>query len=360
MARAPPRMNIAAPLPPQGARGLYGCAHQKRASLLVAAAGLAVALFALTGLWSAQRPTSWYHPRADCVVPYSDSSSMYGRCDQSCDNENGGGTGKTEKGGSGGRGREVAEGLRSRVVDLGRAKAKTAGPYWVAVVGDSIARNTLIALMQVSGIDMDTVTFERHQDFERLDPAANIRWTLHWAPFPRNASGVVTRWVAGLDKKLAGKSPMVQWPDAVVVSTSLWHVLWEHDVDAYREDVRGLVRSLGELIELRPGMAPILLNGPFVFGELLEDAQKRTYMVEERIVAYNAALQQEVCGVTGHGGSARGVHPGAETRRLKLVDVFGVTAGCGVGCSMDGIHSQEHVYGERVVPMVLDGFGTSP
>ena len=41
---------------------------------------------------------------------------------------------------------------------------------------------------------------------------------------------------------------------------------------------------------------------------------------------------------------------------MKVVDVFGVTAGCGAGCSVDGIHSRESVYGERVVPMVLDGF----
>lgn len=363
MARAPPRMNIAAPLAPQGSRGPYACARQKRASLVVAAMGLAVslfALFALAGLWSAQGPAVGRRVHADCVVEYSDSSTVYGRCDQSCDvddvegkrNERNKGrmgkNGETE-----GSGREATAALRSRVVDLGRFKSGTGEPYWVAAVGDSIARNALMAFMGVSGIDMDTVNFERHQDFERLDPASNMRWTLHWAPFPRNATRVVAGWAPDREDKPSGKTPKATRPDAVVVSTSLWHVLWVHDVDAYREDVRRLVQTLGNL---GPGIVPVVMNGPFVFGELLEDPGKRTYMVEERVVAYNAALQQAVCSGTDHGYNA---HAGAEKRRLKLVDVFSLTARCGAGCSVDGIHSRENVYVERVVPMVLDGFGAS-
>ncbi|MEO2191600.1 MAG: hypothetical protein ABGY24_04090 [bacterium] len=373
MARARPRMNIAAPLAPQGTRGLYAwsaCTRLKRASLAAAAMGLAVSLFALftltglAGLWSAQGPASGHRVQAGCVVPYSDGDSVYGRCDQSCAREDDGGRGGG--GERGGGGRQAAERLWARVVDLGRRKADAAEPYWVAVVGDSIARNTLIALMKVSGVDMDTVTFARHQDFARLDPATNLRWTLHWAPFPRNATGVVSAWVAestaGHGKKSTGKSATMRWPDAVVVSTSLWHVLWEHDVDAYREDVRGLVQALGDFGDVGSPAAPVLLNGPRVFGELLQDEQKRRYMVEDRIVAYNAALEQEVCGGSTRGDGAGGAGDGARgpsrrARRLKLVDVFRVTAGCGAGCSVDGIHSREHVYGERVVPMVLDGFG---
>ena len=360
-------MNIAAPLAVQGGRGLYGYVQrcQLRASMVVAALGLIVVLFALLGLrstWMSETPRD---VRNECLAAYNEykSDRTYGRCDQRCARGDGGGDGRD---GAGQRRAQANELLRSRVLDLGKTKIKGKTkieqqvPYWVAVVGDSIARNVLIALMDTSGIDMDTVTFERHQDFERVEVASNMRWTLHWAPFPKNATDVVTTW---LPERASGKSSVVggltpnERPDAVIVSTSLWHVLWIHDVDAYREEV---VKLVGAVEGLRMESSPVMLNGPFVFGEKLEDAQKKMYMVESRIAAYNSVLQQAVCGHDAGDGNA-GDHPQDRTSgaRVKLVDVCGATTSCGPVCSIDGIHSQENVYSERIVPMVLDALNIS-
>jgi len=215
--------------------------------------------------------------------------------------------------------------------------------FWAAFVGDSIARNVLVAFMQSSGVETESVTFERHRDFEHV--ADGIRWTLHWAPFPRNASGVVASWGLGRADR-ADKASNNGTPDVIVVSSSLWHVLWVHDVDGYREALGGLVALLGA------GDRVAVLNAPKVYRELLEDESKRRYMTAGRIDGYNAVLERAVCG-------AGGVGRGERRRSPQVVDVYGATAACGVGCSVDGIHSRAEVYVERIVPMVLDAVVTS-
>ena len=80
-------------------------------------------------------------------------------------------------------------------------------------------------------------------------------------------------------------------------------------------------------------------------------------MTAGRIDGYNAVLEG---GVWGAGGVGRGERRRRRRRRgPQVVDVYGATAACGVGCSVDGIHSRAEVYVERLVPMVLDATAVS-
>lgn len=225
--------------------------------------------------------------------------------------------------------------------------------FWAAFVGDSIARNVLVGFMQKSGVDTGGVTFERHRDFEHV--ADEVRWTLHWAPFPGNATAVVGRWWSdrtdgtdGTDgDQGSGGMYTEDVPDVIVLSASLWHVLWVHDVDGYRDAVGGMLeggRRASERGDVGAGARVVVLNAPRVYGGLLEDERKRKYMTEERIDGYNGVLEAATCAAGGG---------------LRVVDVHGATEACGVACSVDGIHSREDVYKDRLVPMVLNGLATS-
>ena len=299
---------------------------QRRGALVVGLIGLVLFAFAVGRFRSISDGVA----RDGCVVGYRGESYTGGGADADADAD--------------------ADAFRSRLRGTGPSgQSESKKEFWAAFVGDSIARNVLVAFMQSSGVETESVTFERHRDFEHV--ADGIRWTLHWAPFPGNASGVVASWGLGRADR-ADKASNNGTPDVIVVSSSLWHVLWVHDVDGYREALDGLVALLGA------GDRVAVLNAPKVYSELLEDESKRRFMTAGRIDGYNAVLERAVCGA---GGVGRGERRRRRRRRRgpQVVDVYGATAACGVGCSVDGIHSRAEVYVERLVPMVLDATAVS-
>ena len=297
---------------------------QRRGALVVGLIGLVLFAFAVGRFRSISDGVA----RDGCVVGYRGESYTGGGADADADAD--------------------ADAFRSRLRGTGPSgQSESKKEFWAAFVGDSIARNVLVAFMQSSGVETESVTFERHRDFEHV--ADGIRWTLHWAPFPGNASGVVASWGLGRADR-ADKTSNNGTPDVIVVSSSLWHVLWVHDVDGYREALGGLVALLGA------GDRVAVLNAPKVYSELLEDESKRRFMTAGRIDGYNAVLERAVCGA---GGVGRWERRRRRRRGPQVVDVYGATAACGVGCSVDGIHSRAEVYVERLVPMVLDATAVS-
>lgn len=203
---------------------------------------------------------------------------------------------------------------------------------WIAFVGDSIARNVLLSLLvQIGAGDTHDIVFERHADYEYKDPRDRFKVTLHWAPFPQNASDVIQSWMKreqkNKDMKLA---PNHTRPSVVVVSVTLWHVLHIHDESSFERDMHTL-----RLVVESSKLPTIVLNAPEVFVASLTDAAKKMYMVPERIDAYNTILTE----------SLFLNHP---SKSLVFLDVFNETYACGPPCTIDGIHSKDSVYDTMV------------
>ena len=196
---------------------------------------------------------------------------------------------------------------------------------WIAFVGDSIARNVLLSLLiQVGAGDAKTITFERHADFEYLDPEGRFKATLHWAPFPDNATTIMTSWTKKSRAKIMDK------PSAVVLSVSLWHILHMHDVALFEQEI-----SILRLAMIALDTNTFVANAPEVFPTLLQDPKKQRYMVPQRIDAYNKVLTESLF-LNDNTNGTSGV--------IVLLDVFNTTILCGETCSVDGIHSKDLVY----------------
>lgn len=200
---------------------------------------------------------------------------------------------------------------------------------WIAFVGDSIGRNVLLALLvQLGAGDAKSIVFERHADFEYKDPQNRFRVTLHWAPFPDNATNVITSWARQSHKKSKEK------PKVVVLSVSLWHMLHIHNHVLFEQDISVLRLALAALYT-----NTFVMNAPEVFSPLLQDPNKRTYMVPQRVDSYNRILTESLFLNDNYNETSSA---------LVLLDVFNATMVCGQACSIDGIHSKDLVYNTLV------------
>jgi len=153
---------------------------------------------------------------------------------------------------------------------------------WIAFVGDSIARNLCIALIRMLGTSpSDNFAFQRHSDFERKNLAGNVSISFHWRPFPQNATSLFDSW--RLQKR----------PDAIVTTTSLWHMLYYGNASGYGTQLKSLLSaSRGLLATGRKKSKPlmVLATGTEVHKELLRNPVKREAMTPERVDSYNMAL----------------------------------------------------------------------
>jgi len=197
---------------------------------------------------------------------------------------------------------------------------------WIAFVGDSIARNLLLALLVDLGAgDAKSINFERHANYEYNDPQDRFRATLHWAPFPDNATNIITSWVTRSRERRNEK------PSIVVLSVSLWHILHIHSEALFEQDISILRLAMGAL-----NTNTFVANAPEVFSTLLHDAKKKTYMIPERVDTYNKVLTESLFLNDNNSNET--------TSAVVLLDVFNATMVCGEPCSVDGIHSKDLVY----------------
>ena len=210
---------------------------------------------------------------------------------------------------------------------------------WIAFVGDSIGRNMLVSTLERAGVDTKNVTFERHSDFE-YSIGDDLRFSLRWAPFPENATEVIEQWQRDSE---SGK----RVPDAVILSTSLWHILHIHNESLYTTRTSELRRVLDASKKSNRALGKqtvfFHVNAPEVYSSKLADIQKKTFMTPERIDAYNS-IQYSILS-----------HDMARTS--TLLDIFKITLDCGSACSLDGIHSTQDVY-QVVVQMIFNILAT--
>ncbi|KAH7623976.1 hypothetical protein NADE_008789 [Nannochloris sp. 'desiccata'] len=228
------------------------------------------------------------------------------------------------------------------------AAKKLLASRWVACVGDSIARNICASIMKLIGAPPSAFVFERHSDFERNisttipaagetkssrgDESGQVRVTFHWQPFPQNASNALLEWKH--DKK----------PALIITSSTLWHMLHIRDQKLFGSDMTSLAAITSDMMPKLPEVpkpVAVLAVGTEVHAERLLSAEKRVAMTPEAVDSYNKALQKaEILAPLGPFG---------------MLDMFSITYGCGIGCSVDGIHSQPQVY-DAATQIVLNMF----
>ena len=209
--------------------------------------------------------------------------------------------------------------------------ASQASFSWIAFIGDSIARKVLVSLLHTIG--EENPVFDRHADHEYKDD--RVRVTLHWAPFPQNATSRLNAW--------ADKTDDVVAPDVIVLSISLWHMLHIHNASLFESSIAGLRgallnhhRTVGQMTRY------FLMSSPEVYHDHLKSLEKKKYMTYSATDAYNRILVES--GMLMMDAPPGAAAAAAGTGLCTMLDVFRVTYGCGVECSQDGIHSRDSVY----------------
>ncbi|XP_078445745.1 protein ALTERED XYLOGLUCAN 9-like [Wolffia australiana] len=212
-------------------------------------------------------------------------------------------------------------GYRKRTGDLLRGAR-------ILVAGDSQARLFALAML---GLVLEPPALEaarsglakRHSDYAAADRATGTRLDFAWAPYEANLTG------------LAGGGA-----DVVVMGSGLWHMLHVGDAGEYG---RGLA-AVGAAVK---GGRLFWLGLARVVKGRLGTEEKRERMGGEAWEAYERAARGS--------GLLR-----EEGGPFVLVDLGGLTAGCGEACAEDGLHYVEGVY-EAAVQVLLnslaaDGF----
>jgi len=201
---------------------------------------------------------------------------------------------------------------------------------WIAFIGDSIARKVLISLLKVIEVDQEHLIFDRHADYEYKDDS--VKATLHWAPFPQNATALLNRWA----RKETGIAP-----DVVVISVSLWHMLHIHNTSLFESSLADLHDAVIKHRHAHDGHTRyFFMSSPEVYNDHLKSLEKKKYMTYSNTDAYNRILVESGMFMEhGHGGPC------------TMLDVFRITHDCGAECSLDGIHSRDSVYNVLVLTM---------
>ena len=164
---------------------------------------------------------------------------------------------------------------------------------WIACVGDSIARNICLALLQLASPSDVPLGFERHADFHSIihyndihksqSSERNAQVSFFWAPFTQNVSDILSLWRTE------------KTPDIVVVSAGLWDMLYFNDKLEYTsklEELSNVTKSL--LTDYPAGRTPIMIYSTNVEVQhgLLTDPKKRKMMIPEAVDAYNTAIYE--------------------------------------------------------------------
>ena len=175
---------------------------------------------------------------------------------------------------------DAAQACGAARLDRDAARDLLAGK-WIAFVGDSISRNLCVALLRMLGADASAFSFQRHSDFNRTLPGG-VSVSFHWRPFPENATALVSAWRH--EKK----------PAVVIATTALWHMLYYTDDVAYRTRLSTLATATRDMLPKLPNVPKplmVLATGSELHEEHLTSPAKRAAMTQQRVDAYNKAVQ---------------------------------------------------------------------
>lgn len=216
---------------------------------------------------------------------------------------------------------------RSRLVDI-------VGGKRFAFVGDSNARfayASFIAATSEASADVSLDTKgEKHRDWEH-GLIANARASFVWAPY---AGDVVEALEAREDAA----------PDLVAVSTSLWHVLHEDNVNEYKKSMTRLGSVLSRIAERNKDVVIVWLDTPMIVQDKLTDDEKRR--------KFTVANLEKFAKVKSDQSSVKVVKPAGAAIQIKIADL---SAACGPECSVDGVHQSRVVYdaGAQILLSIL-------
>ena len=216
---------------------------------------------------------------------------------------------------------------RSRLVDI-------VGGKRFAFVGDSNARfayASFIAATSEASADVSLDTKgEKHRDWEH-GLIANARASFVWAPY---AGDVVDALEAREDAS----------PDLVAVSTSLWHVLHEDNVNEYKKSMTRLGAVLSRIAERNKDVVIVWLDTPMIVQDKLTDDEKRRKFTVSNLEKFATVKSDQ--------SSVKVVKPAGAAIRIKIADL---SAACGPECSVDGVHQSRVVYdaGAQILLSIL-------
>lgn len=214
---------------------------------------------------------------------------------------------------------------------------------WIVIAGDSQARLlslSLISLLLDNRTETDLTIrpslFKRHSDYHLAVPTNGARIDFVWAPYPSNLTSYLT----------SLRSSRL-YPDLLVLTSGLWHMLHYSDASAYARSLLDLRDALFSLMPLSPafggGEGPVTgsveveaprmfwMGMPGLVTSMLNTEEKRRRMGPGMWAAYDREVGESRL-LRGQGGL------------LFLLDMALLSRGCGVGCTADGMHYDRLVY----------------
>jgi hypothetical protein len=256
--------------------------------------------------------------------------------------------------------------------------------YWLrdrhlAFVGDSQTRHVYAAVLRAVALNPEDArldTHEKHRDWEH-ELVGGGRASFRWAPFLSNVTDVVS------DESFAGEGWLGP-PDALILGSTLWHVLHEGSPESFESELARLSgiltkpwTSWWESMGLKKGgdsqvaaavgvglgncggscgvprTVAFWVNAARVVPEKLTDPKKIAAMTPEAIARYNLAARSERAGMVPSGKLTGAMDEQRFRQSDELgphgspcvpVDMEELTRGCGAACTEDGIHYDDITY----------------
>ncbi|KAF6144561.1 hypothetical protein GIB67_006053 [Kingdonia uniflora] len=218
---------------------------------------------------------------------------------------------------------------------------------WIVVVGDSQARLVVLSLLNLvmDGEEMGSIRgdlFKRHSDYKIVIEKIGVKLEFLWAPYAYNVTELLTEF-----KKNR------RYPDVLVMGSGLWHMLHVTNSSEYGDSLGNVRKSVVSLLSTEFGndgpvtgsvsvQSPHLfwLGMPTLINSMLNTEDKRKKMNGVMQDAYDRELYQSKL-LRQSGGP------------LLLLDIKSLSGRCGVMCTVDGMHYDEHVY-EAAVHIMLN------
>ncbi|KAJ3682012.1 hypothetical protein LUZ60_014585 [Juncus effusus] len=210
---------------------------------------------------------------------------------------------------------------------------------WILVAGDSQARLMVLALLRVL-LEPDKVAsvepdlFKRHSDYHIEIHDRDIKIDFIWAPYESNITHLLQEILL---------TP--RYPNILILGSGLWHMLHFTNPKQYGNSLSQIKQSANLLLDpfdpsdpFRPKL--FWLGLPNLVNSLLNTNEKKQRMNSTILRAYERETER------------RDILE-REDGPFFLIDFGGLSKGCGIRCTLDGMHYDRTVY-EAAVNILLN------
>ena len=186
--------------------------------------------------------------------------------------------------------------------------------------------------------------FKRHSDYRIVIDEIGMRLDFIWAPYESNLTDLVVAFKRNRNS-----------PDVLVMGSGLWHMLRVTNESDYGVSIRVLRDSVVSLLPFSPELGvdgPVMgsisvrlphlfwIGMPTLINSMLNTEEKREKMTDERRGGYDREVWRSKV-LRQSGGP------------LLMLDMASLSWGCGVRCTVDGMHYDLAVY-EASVQIMLN------